>query len=90
MLHTQKYRKNKKLRQTTGRSSKGMTLDHEFSFSSSLFFYEGREKGKRITKVVVKSYAFLLDHTERLHKTKTNLAKRLRSTTFAIAKMKEP
>ena len=26
-------------------------------------FYEGREKGKRITKVVIKSHAFLLDLT---------------------------
>ena len=32
-----------------------------FSFSSSLFYSEGREKGKIITKVVVKSHAFLLD-----------------------------
>ena len=44
---------------------KGMTFDHDFcysfSFSSSLFFYGGREKEKRITKVVVKSHAFLLD-----------------------------
>ena len=32
---------------------KGMTFEHDFcysfSFSSSLFFLEGREKGKRIT-----------------------------------------
>ena len=44
---------------------KGMTFNHEFcysfSFSSSLFFEEGREKGKTIIKVVVKSHAFLLD-----------------------------
>jgi hypothetical protein len=44
---------------------KGITFDHDvylpFSFPSSLFFWEGREKGKRITKVVVKSHAFLLD-----------------------------
>ena len=44
MLHTQKYSKNKKLRQTN----------------------------------------------RRWHKTKTNLVKRLRATTFAIAKMREP
>ena len=41
---------------------KGMTFDHDFcysfSFSSSPFF---RGKNKRITKVVVKSHAFLLD-----------------------------
>ena len=29
--------------------------------SSSLFFWEGREKGKRITKVLILSHAFLLD-----------------------------
>ena len=44
---------------------KGMISDHDFrysfSFSPFLFFYEEREKGKRITKVVVKSHAFLLD-----------------------------
>ena len=44
---------------------KGMTFDHDFcysfSFSSYLFFWEGREKWKRITKVVFKSHAFLLD-----------------------------
>ena len=34
---------------------------NSFSFSSSLFFKEGREKGKRITKVAVRSHAFLLD-----------------------------
>ena len=43
---------------------KGMTFDHDFcyslSFSSSLFFSKGREKGKRITKAVVKRHAFLL------------------------------
>ena len=42
-----------------------MTFDHDFCysfpFSSSLFFQEGRKKGKIITKVVVKSHAFLLD-----------------------------
>ena len=36
---------------------KSMTFDHDFcysfSFSSSLFFKEGRERGKRITNVVV-------------------------------------
>ena len=53
---------------------KGMTFDHylcySISFSSSLFFKEGREKGNRITKVVVKSHSFLLDpsksHNSRL------------------------
>ena len=43
---------------------KGMTFDHDFcysfSFSSSLFFKEGREKGKIITKLMVKIHAFLL------------------------------
>jgi hypothetical protein len=42
-----------------------MTFDHDFcysfSFTSSLFFSEGREKGKRINKAVAKSHAFLLD-----------------------------
>ena len=46
---------------------KGMPVDHDFccsfSFSSSLFFQEGREKGKILTKVVVKSHAFLLDQS---------------------------
>ena len=45
-----------------GIEQKGMTFDHDFcylfSFSSSLFFYEGREKGK----IIDKSHAFLLDH----------------------------
>ena len=40
---------------------KGMTFDHDFCFSfsfcSSLFYL-----GKRITKFVVKSHDFLLDH----------------------------
>ena len=49
-------------------AQKCMTFDHEFcyscSFSSFLFFKEGREKRKRITKVVVKIHAFLLDHME--------------------------
>ena len=44
---------------------KGMTFDHDFyylfPFSSSLFFSKEREKGKIITKVVVKSHVFLLD-----------------------------
>ena len=31
---------------------------YSFSFSSSLFYKEGREKGKRITKVVVKKQCF--------------------------------
>ena len=35
---------------------------NSFSISSSLFFYEGRENGERIAKVVVKGHAFLLDH----------------------------
>ena len=34
---------------------------NSFIFSSSLFFLEGRERGIRMTKVVVKSNAFLLD-----------------------------
>ena len=45
---------------------KGLTFDHDFcysfSFSFPLIFKEGRKKGKKITKVVVKSHAFLLDH----------------------------
>ena len=49
---------------------KGMTFDLDFcssfSFSSFLFFKEGRDNRKRITKVVVKSHAFLLDHLEEL------------------------
>ena len=36
---------------------------NSFSFSSSLVFWEGREKEKRITKVVIKSHAFMLDRT---------------------------
>ena len=42
---------------------KGMTVDYDlcYSFFFSFFFQEGREKGKRITDVVVKSHAFLLD-----------------------------
>ena len=36
---------------------------YSFSFYSSLFFKEGREKGKRITKVMILSHAFLLDHS---------------------------
>ena len=44
---------------------KGMTFDHDFCysflFSSSLFLKKGREKGKKITKVVVKSHPFLLN-----------------------------
>ena len=44
---------------------KGMPFDHDicypFSFSSSLFFEEGKEKDKWITKVVAKSHAILLD-----------------------------
>ena len=54
-----------KLNQKQGIEQKGMTLDHDFcysfSFSSFLYFKEGREKGKRRTKLVVKSNAFLLD-----------------------------
>ena len=42
-----------------------MTFDQDFCnfilLFSSLFFSEGREQWKRITKVVVKSHAFLLD-----------------------------
>ena len=44
-----------------------MTFDYDFSiFSSSLFpsFFRREEKrGERITKVVVKSHAVLLDHS---------------------------
>ena len=54
--------------QTRTIEQKGMTFDHDFcylfSFSSSLFYKEGEERGKRITKVVVKSHAFLLDQLE--------------------------
>ena len=43
---------------------KGKTQNHDFcysfSFSTSLFL-NGREKGKRMTKVVILSHAFLLD-----------------------------
>ena len=41
---------------------KGVTFDRDFCFSFS-FSLEGREKGKKITKVVVKSNAFLLDQS---------------------------
>ena len=44
---------------------KGMTLNqnfcYSFSFSSSIFFQDGRENGNRITKVVILNHAFLLD-----------------------------
>ena len=52
-----------------------MTQNHNFcylfSFYSSLCFKEGREKGKRISKVVILSHAFLLDrcYTKNLFKT---------------------
>ena len=57
-----------------------------FSFSSSLFFWEGREKGKWITKVVVKSHAFLLDPIV-LPSTKTH-KKRLNNRQFMNPKIK--
>ena len=37
-------------------------LCYSFSFTSSVFFQEGRKKGKRMTKVVVKGHSFLLDY----------------------------
>ena len=40
-----------------------ITICCSFSFSSSLFFQEGRVKGKRLTKIVILSHAFLLDPT---------------------------
>ena len=44
---------------------KGMTFEHNFCYFILRFFISlfvgGRRKGKRITKVVVKSHAFLLD-----------------------------
>ena len=44
---------------------KGHIFNHDFCYSFSFlhpsFFRRKREKGKRITKVMVKSYAFLLD-----------------------------
>jgi len=43
-----------------------MTFDQNFAIHSSFLlpsFLGGKRKGKRITKVVVKSHAFLLDHT---------------------------
>ena len=48
---------------------KGMTFITIFDIHSSfLFFYEGGERGKRITKVVVKSHSFLLDLIRTLKK----------------------
>ena len=44
---------------------KGMTFDHDFMLFVLLFFFplfrREEKKGKRITKVVVKSHAFLFD-----------------------------
>ena len=40
---------------------KGKTFDHDFCFFFLLFFRREEKKRKRMTKVVVKSYAFLLD-----------------------------
>ena len=44
---------------------KGMTFDHDFGYSfsifSSLLKKEGREKEDEVTKIVIKSHAFLLD-----------------------------
>ena len=39
---------------------KGKTFDYAFCYTFS-FFKEGKEKGKRIAKVMIKSHAFLLD-----------------------------
>ena len=45
---------------------KGITFDHDFSYSfplfSSLLKKEGREKKNQVSKIVIKSHAFLLDH----------------------------
>ena len=44
---------------------KGMTFNHVFCYFILLFsslFLGGKRKGKRITKVLVKSHTFLLDH----------------------------
>ena len=44
---------------------KGMTFDHDYVYSFPLFSSplkkEGRRKGERIAKIVIKSHAFLLD-----------------------------
>ena len=46
---------------------KGMTFDHDFGYSLTLFASlqkkEGKGKGEWIAKIVIKSHAFLLDHT---------------------------
>ena len=51
--------------QVSGRSSRKHDFCSQFLLFILLlffpFFWEGGEKGKRITKVVVKSHAFLLD-----------------------------
>ena len=44
-----------------------MTFDHDFGYSFSLFFppplkKDGREKVNEVSKIVIKSHAFLLDH----------------------------
>ena len=48
-----------------GIEQKGMTFDHDFCYFILLSlhsFLGGKRKGEWITKVLVKSYAFLLDH----------------------------
>ena len=44
---------------------KGMTFDHDFTYSfplfSSLLKKEGREEENKVAKIVIKSHAFLLD-----------------------------
>ena len=50
---------------------KGMTFDHDFGYSLSLFSSllkkEGRRKGGWIAKIVIKSDAFPLNQTEKIH-----------------------
>ena len=49
---------------------KGMTFYHDFCYSftfSSSLFLGGKRKGKSITKVVVKSHAFLLHHARKIY-----------------------
>ena len=50
---------------------KGMTFDHDFGNSftlfSSLLTKEGRRKGEWLAKIMIKSHAFLLDPTHSIY-----------------------
>ena len=51
---------------------KGMTFDHDFSSSFPPFLFpptkEGRRKRERISIIVIKSHAFMLDHLDFTHR----------------------